>query len=105
MRNILGWVTADGGPRETRIRYVTTEQHHAGIERQQLLGRCNQRIDIDFAKARLVDNKLAESHKECFERFEIDTLASPDSFEGRKDFGSFHETFPQRGVQRRKRQG
>jgi len=70
-----------------------------------VLGRCNQRINVDFAKARLVYNKLAKPHNECFERYEIDTFAPPDSFEGRKDFGSFQEPFRLRGVQRRKGQG
>src|SRR5262249_2581726 len=93
IRDIFGWVTTDRGPRKVSIRNLGAEKNHPRIERQQPLGQCNQRIDIDFAETWLVDYKLAEPYHDGFECIEIDGFSSPYSLESRKDFGSFHETF------------
>src|SRR5215471_4342221 len=105
MRDIFGWVTTDRGPRKVCIRNLGAEENHPRIERHQLLGRCDQRIDIDFAETWLVYYKLAEPHHGGFQCVEVDGFSSPDSLERLKDFGSFHKTFRQSGVQRWKRQG
>ncbi len=76
-------------------------QDDARVERNQVLGRRQQRIDVDFLDPRLLDHELAEAHQQVFELGDVDGLASTNAFQRGEDLCLLHHAAGQRCVQRR----
>ena len=78
--------------------------HHARVERQQPLGRGQQRIDVDFLNPRLFDDQFAEAHHQGFQGQQIHWLAPADALQGLEYLGLLHHAQGQSAVQRRQSQ-
>ena len=83
---------------------VLAVQDDAGVERQQPLGRGQQRVDVDFLDPALLDHELAEADQQLLERGQVDRLAAAHALERLVDLGLLHHAARQGGVERRQGQ-
>ena len=99
----MGYGT-DGGLGQFVLGHFRAVHHHARIQRQQPLGRGQQRVDVDLLDPALLDHQLAEAHQQVFQRRQIHRLAPAHALQRGEDLGLLHQAQRQRGVQRRQRQ-
>src|SRR5688572_230497 len=76
-------------------------QHYSGIQRYGSLGRCEQRIDVDLLDARLLDDELAETNKQFFQRHQVDRCATAHARQRAMNLGPLHHAPRKGAVQRR----
>ncbi len=80
-------------------------EHHPRVERDQLVGTGEQRVDVQLADQRLLDDELAEADEELLQRGEVDRPATAHALECRVDLRALHHPAGERARQRRQREG
>ena len=102
---ILRRVGADGEPGQFVLGGLWVVQDHPGVERDEVIGGGEQRVDVDFLDPRLLGHELAEADHDFFERGEVHRLAAAHAFERVIDLGALHHAAGQGGVERGQGEG
>ena len=98
---VLGRIGPDGRFGEVLVLGRSGMQHDARVERQQALGRGQQRVDVDLLDPRLLDHELAEADEQLFQAGEVHRRAATHAFERLVDLRLFHHAARERRGQRR----
>ncbi len=80
--DVLGGIRADGGARQLVRSDFRPVQDHAGVQRDQPLGRGEHRINVDLLDPRQLDHQPAEPDQQPLQRAQIDGTATADSLQG-----------------------
>ena len=81
VRDVLPRVGPDRQARQVPRVGRRVMEDDARVERDQPLGRCEQRVDVDLADPALLDDELAEADEELLELVEVDAAAPADALE------------------------
>ena len=81
LAKVLDGIWPDCRSWQIRVRHARIVQNNSRIERDDLFGRNDKRIDVDLLDPALFDDQLAEAHKKFFERGKIDSIASAKTFQ------------------------
>src|SRR5512132_2972711 len=100
--HVIGRVWPDWRSREFGFAYLRIVQDHARIQRDDLFGRNEERIDVDFLNPALFDHQLAEAHQQFFQGGQIDWAASTKAQGSAVNLRSLHQSPRQGAIQRRK---
>ena len=103
-RHVLHRIGANGGTRKLVFGRVRLVQDDAGVERDQAIGRGEQRVDVDLFDPALLDDQLAEADDQGIERVEVDGFAAAHAFERGEDLRLLHLMAGERGGERRQRE-
>src|SRR5262245_42157247 len=79
--------------------------NHSCVERNQTLGRGQQRVDINLSDPGLFHHQLTESHQKLLERGHVDGLTAANTLQCLKNSCLFYHSTRQSGVQRRQGKG
>ena len=71
-RDVLQRVGSDGEPGQVGLGDVGPVQDDPGVERDQPLGRGEQRVDVDLRDPALLDDEQAEPHQQLLQGVEVD---------------------------------
>src|SRR5581483_4709650 len=103
--NVLDWIRPDCRSGQIRFAHLRIVQHDARIQRHDLFGRNEKRVNVDLPDPALFDHQLAEAHKQLFKRVEIHGATSAKTFFQRViNLRPFHQPARQCAIKRRKAQ-
>ena len=103
--DVLGGIGADGGAGQPVRIDLRPVQDHPGVQRDQPLGRGEQRVDVDLLDPRLLDHQPTEPDQQPLQRAQIDgRVTAADPLQELEDPGALHHPPRQRRVQRRQGQ-